>query len=228
MMTANSISLETIQKINTEGHANVQRRKQVRDAHAAGQKPRVLLVGPLHPAESGIVGFQRQAIAALSAYADVSMVNVVLGGEDAPNPMFMGTLVGTLHLRKPASWWRVAKALAEHDFDVACVTVWMPFALPAYRVLLSALRRRGIRTATLVHSYVPRRMRLVMQAATRALIRMTDEVVALEGVAEWMVPDDTNWVLHPVYTHHGERVDRADACRALGFPCAHELGNMFG
>lgn len=228
-MTANSISLETErEKYFSERHANVPEQEQVRPANGEVQRPRVLLVGPLHPAESGIAGFQRQAVGALAAYADVSVVDVAWGGVPAANPFFDVPHFGTLDLRRPRSWKRVVEALADEAFDLVCVTVWVPFALPAYRTLLRALKKRGVRTASLVHSYVPRRMRWALQAATRRLVELTDDVVALEGAAEHMVPERASWILHPVYTHHGEVVDREAACRALGLDPAQRHLLFFG
>jgi glycosyltransferase involved in cell wall biosynthesis len=150
---------------------------------------RVAVVGPSYPYKGGIAAHTTELArqfadrvgpgheVVIESWAAQYPAFLYPGGrqtvDSADGPAF-GAVRRTLSWRRPDTWWRVGRRLRERDLVV--LTMVTPVQVPAYLVLLRALRGRA-RTVALCHNVLPHERRSVDEALVGAVLRRVDAVL---------------------------------------------------
>jgi glycosyltransferase involved in cell wall biosynthesis len=152
----------------------------------------VTLVGPAHPYKGGVVQHTTTLAHRLSAAGhDVALVSwsaqyparLYPGVQRVSTPevpVFPNTSY-PLAWYRPDSWWRLGRSLRGRDGETLLLALVTTVQIPAYLVMIAALRRRkgrpGPTVGVIGHNVLPHEPRPGDHALTRALLRRADFTV---------------------------------------------------
>ena len=164
---------------------------------------RCTLIGPTHPYKGGVTQHTTTLAHRLAAAGhEVDLISwsaqypsVLYPGvqrvEEPEIPVFPNTRY-PLAWYRPDGWWRVGRSLRDGSTDLVVLVLVTPIQIPAYLVLLAAMRRRGTgRPATVVicHNVLPHEPRPGDKQLVRALLRRTDVAVVHSGTEAELARD---------------------------------------
>ncbi len=128
----------------------------------------------------------------------------------------------TLHAFGPLSWWQTGRRMAAFAPELVLTKFWLPVmgvSLGSALRVLKQLRREVLRLAIL-DNVIPHEARPGDRIFTRYFIGSVEGAVAMsDSVADdWqrLTYKPVLRLFHPLYTHYGEKVPRAQACQVLG------------
>ncbi|MDR0566339.1 MAG: glycosyltransferase [Prevotellaceae bacterium] len=193
---------------------------------------KIAILSPFYPYRGGIAEFSNLLYGALSAQGhDVKAVTFC---RMYPTFLFPGktqyvessskfstiNTLRTLDSLNPLSYYKTARLIKNFHPDVVVIAYWMTFFIPAYATVARLLRKKA-KIITLYHNVIPHephffdRMLLkffVEQSA--ASIVMSDAVrrdlLSLKPDAKLLYKP------HPLYSHFGEALPKAQARARLG------------
>ena len=120
----------------------------------------------------------------------------------------------------PTSWVRTARAIRKWRPDLLILRYWMPFFAPSLGFVARRMPR-GVKVIGILDNVIPHERRPFDASLTRYFLSGLDGAVTLcDEVGrdlQALRPQLPRPVLqHPVYTHFGEKLPRADAEASLG------------
>ncbi|MBQ9660157.1 MAG: glycosyltransferase [Bacteroidales bacterium] len=137
-----------------------------------------------------------------------------------------------LDTANPFSWGRTARVIRRWAPDLLLVRYWMSWFAPS---LGWVVRHAGpqCRTVGILDNVIPHERHWFDAPLTRWFVHGLDGAVTLcEEVGRDLLalrPDIPHAVLpHPIYTHFGQRLPRAEAERRLGLPSGRKTLLFFG
>ena len=145
----------------------------------------------------------------------------------------------------PFNWVRVGRMARKAAPDMLICCYWMAFFAPAYGLVSRIARRNGkTRCVALVHNMIPHEPSMLDKLFAPYFVGSQDGFVALsesvvkdiEKVQRYKGQGDKGqsgsvpmtFSPHPIYDHYGERMGKAEACRALGLPEGKQYMLFFG
>ena len=135
----------------------------------------------------------------------------------------------------PFNWWRVGRAIRKAAPDLLICCYWMSFFAPAYaRVSRLAKGNGKTRCIALVHNMTPHEPNILDRLFAPRFVKSQDGFVALsESVVKDIDRLDKSgkpktFSPHPIYDHYGERMSKAEACKALNLPAEKDYMLFFG
>lgn len=149
--------------------------------------------------------------------------------EDTAVPIEAKALLDTAD---PFSWGRTARAIRRWDPDVLIVRYWMSwFALSLGHVC--AHMEPHCKVIGILDNVIPHERHWFDTPLTRLFLRTLDGAVTLceevGGDLKALRPGIPHAVLpHPIYTHFGTKLPRAEAERLLGLPAGRRTLLFFG
>jgi D-inositol-3-phosphate glycosyltransferase len=205
---------------------------------------KIVIVGPAKPYRGGIAHFSDELARSLRLRGHE--VSLETFSRQYPSFLFPGTtqLEGRLdqlppHTTaridslNPFSWWSAARRIRRQGTDLVVFAYWLSYFAPAYRAIASRLSRAGIPVLGLVHNAIPHEKRIGDRTLGRTFLTRCDRLITLshavsEDVRSLNVTTPIVEAGHPVYSHFGRGIDRADAREKLGFPPDCPLVLFFG
>ena len=161
--------------------------------------------------------------------------------EQAPEDLLIRR---TLNSCNPFNWLRVGRAVRKAAPDLLICCYWMAFFAPAYGLISRMARRNGkTKAIALVHNMMPHEPSILDKLFAPYFVKSQDGFVALsESVVkdiEKVEAKISNLKCkisnspkvsspHPIYDHYGERMVKAEACKALGLPENKQYMLFFG
>ena len=161
--------------------------------------------------------------------------------EEAPAGL---TIRRTLNSCNPFNWLRVGRQLRKAAPDLLICCYWMAFFAPAYGLISRMARRNGkTKAVALVHNMMPHEPSILDKLFAPYFVKSQDGFVALsESVVKDIEKVETKISNlkceisnrpkvsspHPIYDHYGERMVKAEACKALGLPENKQYMLFFG
>lgn len=161
--------------------------------------------------------------------------------EEAPAGL---TIRRGLNSCNPFNWIRVGRQIRKAAPDILICCYWMAFFAPAYGLISRIVRRNGkTKAIALVHNMMPHEPSILDKLFAPYFVKSQDGFVALSdsvkediekiesslpcgegrgGVSSVLVSP------HPIYDHYGERMNKAEACKALGLPENKQYMLFFG
>ncbi len=151
--------------------------------------------------------------------------------EQAPEDLLIRR---TLNSCNPFNWLRVGRVVRKAAPDLLICCYWMAFFAPAYGLISRMARRNGkTKAVALVHNMMPHEPSILDKLFAPYFVKSQDGFVALsESVVKDIEKVETKISNlkceisnrpkvsspHPIYDHYGERMVKAEACKALGLP----------
>ena len=202
---------------------------------------KIAILSCFYPFRGGIAQFNANLFEELGKEHDVRAFNfsrqypdILFPGktqyvtpEDEAVPIEAEALLDTAD---PFSWGRTARAIRDWGADLIVVRYWMSWFAPS---LGWVVRHAGCKAVGILDNVVPHEPHWFDAPLTRWFLRGLDGAVTLcEEVSRDLLalrPDIPHTVLpHPIYTHFGARLPRAEAERILGLPSGRRTLLFFG
>ena len=195
---------------------------------------RIVILGTAWPYRGGLAAFnERLAKQFVDEGHEVEVVTFTL---QYPSFLFPGKtqyssevapdrlkIVREMNSCNPLSWINVGRRLKDAAPDLLISCYWMAFFAPCYGVIQRIVKRNGkTKCIGLVHNMIPHEPNILDKLLAPYYVKQTDGFVALsESVVHEIASLDKEqkpktFSPHPVYDHYGEKMDRKDACVALG------------
>ena len=195
---------------------------------------RIVILGTAWPYRGGLAAFnERLAKQFVDEGHEVEVVTFTL---QYPSFLFPGKtqyssevapdrlkIVREMNSCNPLSWIKVGRRLKDAAPDLLISCYWMAFFAPCYGVIQRIVKRNGkTKCIGLVHNMIPHEPNILDKLLAPYYVKQTDGFVALsESVVHDIASLDKEqkpktFSPHPVYDHYGEKMDRKDACVALG------------
>lgn len=133
----------------------------------------------------------------------------------------------------PWTWPGAARKVMASQPDLLVMKYWMSFFGPSLGYVAGAVRRRGVKTLTILDNVLPHERRFFDKPFTSYFLKRNSGFVAMsEKVKRDLLtlrPDAPVVLLpHPLYDHFGAPMDRTEARRQLGVPAAVKVSLFFG
>ena len=207
---------------------------------------RIVILGTAWPFRGGLAAFnERLAKQFVQDGHEVEVVTFTLqypsflfpgktqySGEVAPDGL---KIVREINSCNPLNWIKVGKRLKREAPDLLISCYWMAFFAPCYGMIPQIVRRNGkTRCIGLVHNMIPHEPSVLDKCLAPFYVKQTDGFVALsDSVVQDIASLDREqkpktFSPHPVYDHYGEKMDRKDACVALGLDDRKRYMLFFG
>jgi glycosyltransferase involved in cell wall biosynthesis len=153
-----------------------------------------------------------------------------------PAPLDAMAMVDSIH---PWTWRRTAGVIARTKPDALLFKYWIPFFAPCFGTIARGVARRtartGKRTRTIVicDNVIPHEKRAFDEALTRYMLNSADAFVVmskavLDDLRRFRPGAPAELVPHPLYTHFGEPIPKAEARRRLGWDAKERVLLFFG
>ena len=207
---------------------------------------RIVILGTAWPFRGGLAAFnERLAKQFVQDGHEVEVVTFTLqypsflfpgktqySGEVAPDGL---KIVREINSCNPLNWIKVGKRLKREAPDLLISCYWMAFFAPCYGMIQQIVRRNGkTRCIGLVHNMIPHEPSVLDKCLAPFYVKQTDGFVALsDSVVQDIASLDREqkpktFSPHPVYDHYGKKMDRKDACVALGLDDRKRYMLFFG
>ena len=207
---------------------------------------RIVILGTAWPFRGGLAAFNERL--AKQFVQDGHEVEVVTFTLQYPSFLFPGKtqyssevapdglkIVREINSCNPLNWIKVGKRLKREAPDLLISCYWMAFFAPCYGMIQQIVRRNGkTRCIGLVHNMIPHEPSVLDKCLAPFYVKQTDGFVALsDSVVQDIASLDREqkpktFSPHPVYDHYGEKMDRKDACVALGLDDRKRYMLFFG
>ena len=141
--------------------------------------------------------------------------------------------VSLLDTANPFSYARTAREIAAWKPDLLVMRYWMSWFAPSLGYVARRLKRKGCKVVSILDNVIPHEPHFFDKPFTRYFLSgQSGCVVMCEEVAKDLleIRKDIPYTIlpHPLYTHFGEKMDRAEAERALGLESGKKTLLFFG
>jgi len=139
----------------------------------------------------------------------------------------------TLSSINPFSYARTFKKVSKFAPDLVIFRFWMPFFAPSLGYISGKLKKKGCKVIALVDNLIPHEQRFGDKHLTKYFLKRVSGFVVMSDVVE----RDLNNALpkanylhypHPIYSHFGDKMNRAEALEKLGIKGNKKVILYFG
>ena len=156
-------------------------------------------------------------------------------GED-PVPIQATAAVDSIN---PLTWYRTADRISREHPDALLFKYWMPFFAPCFGTIARRVRRNlsgggeQLRVVLVCDNIIPHERRLLDNALTKYMLNACDAFVVmsksvLADLRRFRPDAPAELAHHPLYTHFGEPMAKAEARRRLGWDSDSPILLFFG
>ena len=209
---------------------------------------KIILLGTAYPFRGGLATFNERL--ARQFMAEGHQVEVWTFTLQYPSFLFPGktqysteTAPTDLPIRRilnscnPFNWIHVGHAIRKAAPDMLICCYWMAFFAPAYSTVCRiAKRNKRTRCIALVHNMLPHEPSILDKLLAPSFVRSQDAFVALsesvvkdiESIEQKITNRPKTFSPHPIYDHYGDKMPKAEACKALNLPTDKQYMLFFG
>ncbi|MEZ5014067.1 MAG: glycosyltransferase, partial [Chitinophagales bacterium] len=205
---------------------------------------RIILLGTAWPYRGGLAAFNERLMQEFAQEGDhVSIQTFTLQypaflfpGEkqtdDRPAPDI--DIQRTLSSVNPLSWIRAARFIKKEKPDLLIIKFWTPFLAPALGYVAGAVRKnKHTKVICIADNIVPHEKHFYDRMLTKYFIKRMDAFVVMsKQVLTDLALFDRKKLRatnpHPLFDNFGERISKAEACRALGLDPGKKYVLFFG
>ena len=204
---------------------------------------KIAILSCFYPFRGGIAQFNANLLAELGKCHEVRAFNFI---RQYPSFLFPGktqyvtdgdeavpvSSLSVLDTANPFNWPAAAARIREWNPDILIMRYWMSYFGPSLGYVARHMRPE-CRVIAITDNIIPHEQHFFDKPLTRYFLGGVDGCVALCSEVEAdllsLRPDARHVVLpHPVYTHFGERIPKAEAERQLGIPSGSRNLLFFG
>ena len=126
-----------------------------------------------------------------------------------------------LDTANPLNWPSAARAIRRWQPDLLLMRYVMPYFAPSLGFVARRLKRSGCKVVAIADNIIPHERHIIDKPFTKYFLRGLDGCITLcDAVADdlrrWAPDLPSKVIFHPLYTHFGEKLPRAEAEKALG------------
>ena len=194
---------------------------------------KIVILGTAYPYRGGLATFNERLARQFQAEGhDVEVVTFTLqypsflfpgktqySNEVAPTDLSIKRWVNSCN---PFNWVSVGRRIRKMQPDMLITCYWMAFFSLCYGIIERIVKGNGkTRCLALVHNMIPHEPSLLDKLFAPFYVKSTDGFVALsDSVVRDIDKLDKRhkpktFSPHPIYDHYGERMPKAEACKAL-------------
>ena len=206
---------------------------------------KIFIIGPAYPLRGGLATFDELFCKAFNEQGhDCEIIsyslqypNFLFPGStqfdtsgNAPQKIKIHTLINSVN---PLSWIKTARFIKKQKPDFIVFRFWIPFMGPALGSIARLIRKSGIKVLAITDNVIPHEARPGDVAFAKYFINACDGFVTMSKAVMGDLEKFTNtihkkYLLHPLYTSFGEKLNKHDARIALGLPEDKQIVLFFG
>lgn len=206
---------------------------------------KIFIIGPAYPLRGGLATFDELFCRAFKEQGhDCEIISYSLQypgflfpgstqfdtSGNAPKGLKIHTLINSVN---PLSWIKTARFIKRQKPDFIVFRFWIPFMGPALGSIARMVRKSGVKVLAITDNVVPHEKRPGDTSFARYFINACDGFVTMskavmEDLKQFTATPNKKYLLHPLYTSFGEKLDKTEARRALGLPEDKKLVLFFG
>lgn len=206
---------------------------------------KVLIIGPAYPLRGGLATFDELFCKAFIAQGHQCEIvsyrlqypNFLFPGSTqfdtsgiAPQGITIHTLINSVN---PLSWFKTARFIKKQKPDFVVFRFWIPFMGPVLGTIARRLRKSGIKVLAITDNVVPHEKRPGDTAFAKYFINGCDGFVTMskavmKDLEQFTQTKHKKFLLHPLYTSFGEKLDKQVARQQLGLNANDKLVLFFG
>ena len=193
---------------------------------------KIVILGPAHPYRGGLASIMETMAREYMRRGDE--VRIYTFSLQYPSLLFPGKsqTVDTpaptdLHIERvmntcnPLNWIRLGLRLRRERPDMVLMKYWTPFMAPCFGTIARIARGNGhTKFICQIDNVEPHERHIIDRPFNRYYLRAVDGFVYMSEQVHGELREYTSvpalFSPHPMFSNFGERVERAEACRALG------------
>jgi len=206
---------------------------------------KIFIIGPAYPLRGGLATFDELFCTAFNEQGhDCEIISYSL---QYPNFLFPGstqfdttgvapkyikihTLINSVN---PLSWIKTANFIKKQKPDFIVFRFWIPFMGPALGSIARMVRKSGIKVLAITDNVIPHEKRIGDAAFAKYFIKSCDGFVTMskavmKDLENFTTTKHKKYLLHPLYTSFGEKLNKSDARKVLGIKDDVNLVLFFG
>ena len=209
------------------------------------QKLKIFIIGPAYPLRGGLATFDELFCRAL--IHDGHEAEIISYSLQYPNFLFPGstqydesgkipagikihTLINSVN---PFSWINVGRFIRKEKPDLIVVRYWIPFMGPALGTIARIAKSDKIKVIAICDNVIPHESRPGDKLFTKYFLKSCDGFVTmskavLQDLNTFTNSDKKVFLLHPLYTSFGEKMQKAEARKILGIGNEEKVILFFG
>lgn len=206
---------------------------------------KVFIIGPAYPLRGGLATFDELFCRAFKEQGhDCEIIsyslqypNFLFPGStqfdtsgNAPKDLKIHTLINSVN---PLSWIKTARFIKKQKPDFIVFRFWIPFMGPALGSIARMVRKSGVKVLVITDNVIPHEKRIGDKAFANYFISACDGFITMskavmEDLNKFTSTSHKKYLLHPLYTSFGEKLDKTEARKALKLPEDKKLVLFFG
>lgn len=206
---------------------------------------KIFIIGPAYPLRGGLATFDELFCEAFNKQGhDCEIIsyslqypNFLFPGStqfdtsgNAPKHIKIHTLINSVN---PLSWIKTARFIKKQKPDFIVFRFWIPFMGPALGSIARMVRKSGIKVLAITDNVIPHEKRAGDAAFSKYFIGGCDGFITMSKAVMKDLDKFTDtvhkkYLLHPLYTSFGEKLNKVDARNSLGLPVDKKLVLFFG
>lgn len=206
---------------------------------------KIFIIGPAYPLRGGLATFDELFCKAfveqghqceIISYS-LQYPNVLFPGttqfdttDKAPEGLTIHTLINSVN---PFSWLKTARFIKKQKPDFVVFRFWIPFMGPALGSIARLIRKSGVKVLAITDNVIPHEKRIGDALFANYFIKSCDGFVTMSKAVMNDLEKFTNtthkkFLLHPLYTSFGEKINKQEARKHLGLSNDTQLVLFFG
>lgn len=206
---------------------------------------KIFIIGPAYPLRGGLATFDELFCSAFNEQGH--QCEIISYSLQYPNFLFPGstqfdtTGVAPKHLKihtlinsvNPLSWIKTARFIKKQKPDFIVFRFWIPFMGPALGSIARMVRKSGIKVLAITDNVIPHEKRIGDVAFAKYFIKGCDGFITMSkavmnDLEKFTSTTHKKYLLHPLYTSFGEKLNKSDARKVLGIKDDVNLVLFFG
>ena len=206
---------------------------------------KIFIIGPAYPLRGGLATFDELFCKAFNEQGhqceiisySLQYPNFLFPGStqfdtsgNAPKNIKIHTLINSIN---PFSWIKTARFIKKQKPDFIVFRFWIPFMGPALGSIARLVRKHGVKVLAIADNVIPHETRPGDVAFAKYFINACDGFVTMSkavmgDLEKFTSTTHKKYLLHPLYTSFGEKLNKHDARIALGLPEDKQIVLFFG
>lgn len=206
---------------------------------------KIFIIGPAYPLRGGLATFDELFCEAFNKQGhDCEIIsyslqypNFLFPGSTqfdtsghAPKSIKIHTLINSIN---PFSWIKTARFIKKQKPDFIVFRFWIPFMGPALGSIARMIRKSGVKVLAITDNVIPHEKRIGDSAFANYFINGCDGFITMskavmKDLEQFTDTSHKKYLLHPLYTSFGEKLNKLDARMALGLPADKQIVLFFG
>ncbi len=206
---------------------------------------KIFVIGPAYPLRGGLATFDELFCRSLCELGHDAQIisyslqypNFLFPGSTqydqsgiAPKGIKIHTLINSVN---PFNWFKTARFIKKEKPDFVVVRYWIPFMGPALGTICRRISKSGVKVIAITDNVIPHEKRAGDTAFTTYFIKrchgfVTMSKAVLADLQKFTSSVHKRFLLHPLYTAFGEKVDKQEARKKLGIAAGDKVALFFG